>query len=610
MDVSERRSYAPPAKEVASGHLIPTECCVLERSHALRPFLFPPLSNAIVGLAVVVTRSTKHAFILLDFVLPVLSFLLAYALGLLVLKRSRWAVAFAILAATKYMFSAEDYLPRLDNLHAAVAHLRLSQPSSWWQLLVDTFPFLSTAGGIDPRAYPSATRLYAPMLTNVFLLGALLACAYASRRFWNSRFWVLAGVLCGLNLYIYPHTGVLLLFVFGVVLALSVVFARLPAKRCVPPITAAFLTALPFLLNYYLLTRAPWYVDYLSRLGLYDPPAPRFPMPLWVHWLTLWGLTCVTAVCDRWLRRDACQRGHSHCDALMWAFPPALLLTISIPTLANSGILLSKYANYSIPIPEMLLILWIIATWATLLADRLHRWKGARWGGRILASVFILSILCAHVCHALHNSLNVYRVDDYHLWTTHYREPESKIAVDYINEHYGEDTVVLTVSPSINYDLLAFSRVRVFLPFFFCTTAANAEIDARTLVAAKSLGLKTPLYEAYPDELRFMLYGWRFGRMAAGPDAGRREELVRRYEVMPVSLDDALEGRQLDVLLTRKKDAFGLDERVFDAGAIQGNGFVKVFAGGGVTIYERGIVDGDDKPAGGGCRVRGPQEHP
>jgi len=240
MGTDAEESYAARVHEIYDGHYTVSNAFLYE--HKNGPYLQPPLPELLMGLVGKLGGlSVGELFIVADFVLPAVMFLLAYGFTLL-LTGSRLA---SVLGASLLVLGHHLF--------------------HFW--LPASLQFVLT--GIQRPATPLIfSRPVHPQLSLPFFFGCLVFL-YRAVRDEEWRDVVLAGVLLGVQFYTYPYcwtflyVGGSILFTFALLRKEYRLCQRLAVVGGIGAVVS-----LPYWINSAAAVHSPAYADYLRRSGM------------------------------------------------------------------------------------------------------------------------------------------------------------------------------------------------------------------------------------------------------------------------------------------------------------------------------------------------------
>jgi len=434
-EFDEAVTYGPRVQAAYLGMLFGGDISLAE--HEGGPFYLSIINPYVLSLLAHLAGSVKTAFILSDFILPIVIFILVY-IFLYEIFRKNWAAA---AGGVIFIFVTEVgvLIPPVS-----ISGLKL--------LIYKLLPFL---GDYDVLYF---NRFEYPNITFIFYLSALFLI-YRSIKYEKRLDIFLAGLAVGSLFYTYLYDWVYVLCGLGIMGFLFLLEKNYRKAKLLSGIIAiALLCSFYYWLNYFALSSLEQYPDIISRIGVETGGFFRF-----FTWKTY-----VRSISIVWLLWVILKKR----DRILWIYLSGLTLPIII-------VLNLQIIAGAIPQPDhwyrelffiLFLSLGIIISWLykKLTNERIKFilvLATVLWAGMILISEAYMQILYSKT-YANDYSIGLSRLDSYN-WLTKNTE---------------KATVVAALSPEINVELLLHTHNKIYYPSGINSLASNQEIWERYML--------------------------------------------------------------------------------------------------------------------------------
>ena len=393
-----------------------------------RPTVVPTVPNYVLAPIQWFTGSTVGAFVVADFIFPVLAFFLAIAIA----RRLGASEAVATAAAVLMLIPAQA--PR--NSVTVVRDVLMGQ----WTMT-------------QPLEY---SRFLAPEFSFTLLLAGLLFLIGATKSRWQS---VMAGVTGGLMFYTYLYcwtvwvTGCLLL------LGWTVVAKGRVERNYVVVNVVTWLCGIPFWIGYLRFVRSGAYEAVTHRMSWTIGHVPE------VETIAT-TVVCLMAIAVA----GRLSRGNENAKVL--------IIFILGGVVAYNGQIILGRTFESFHFPNR----FFQPTFALVGAACLGREAERRWPRRTERGAWLLVACVLALGAARQAGVSI------HTASLHALDPGSESLFVWLRANGKPDEVVLTSDESLNYILPIYTTQFVYLPFCILTSAPDSELAERFLITLRLLG--------------------------------------------------------------------------------------------------------------------------
>ncbi len=447
--------YVPASREVADGHLFPSDLYIAENKNL--PFFLPPLPLILFGGLIAFTGDPNTAYLAALFVFPVAAFFLLYWLAGLFVASGLGRAAFGLVGTLTP--AALHYLGRTAETFQFTPGITLKSFIPWVRTPI-------------PELYLS--RITEPLLTFPFLVLAfgLLYC------FWREPSWkrgAAAGAAIALCLYTYLHYFA---FLVGFAVVLLIFYYLATAKRPDPrPWFVLFgviaLGALPFLFNYLELRALAQFGDWSARWSGAFERWRGVRLSAWRDYL----LYVVLALPLIPLRRR-----NPRLAAFFFAMLIAMVVSWNIQLITGFSIVPTHWRKaFGLPLYTLVLVI----------AAEAARYWNERPRGRISRRMLAAGLVALLLLLVTKRTMNVLA----------YLEPnERTIAAfsfprdiyeswQWLDRNIPSESVIVSPSHVTSLYLASYTATNPYLPFGDLTLAPRREVEDRFLKTQKLFGV-------------------------------------------------------------------------------------------------------------------------
>lgn len=398
------------------------------------PSVLPIINPYALSLIALGAGSLSRAFVIADFLLPIIIFWLMYLLLRDIFKK-KWGAIFGAIIFI-FMPTAGILIPplSLDNLQ-----------SLGYKLL----PFLNFSDSLF------LARFEYPNVTYIFYLSALLF-VYRSLKDSRRLNVILAGLSAGSLFYTYTYDWVYVLSglgIMGIIFLLQKNYQQ--AKTILSIILIALFCSAYYWLNMFVLSSLPQYQDIITRIGVESGRLFRF-----FTWKTY--IRSILWVIILWLILNKK-------NLTLWVYLSGLIL----PIIAVLNLQLITGIN---PQPDHWyreLFVPLFISWSAIIAWAYCKYSLKRFQPPIIiATVLAASLLLCGQAYAQFLYSKNYAND--HIISKNYLDSYQWLAAN-----TKQASVVAALSPETNVDLLLHTHNKVFYPSGINSLAPNQEIWSR-----------------------------------------------------------------------------------------------------------------------------------
>jgi len=566
MYLAERRTYAAMVQKVVSGDMFPTD---FSQWSSDKPgfYIIEPVCLWIMGLLTYALGDVRYSFAAADCIFPSITFFSCYFLGMQVLRNKLLAVCFAALACARFDSLSLDFgawtIPTLDASKGFSSKIDI--------LGNIIFPFLRDDTYVLQRGWPSATRLFAPEMTNSFLSVALLLGYLTQEKKIRASIFT---VYCALANYVYLYLSIytsLLLFtlLFGMWLLKDI-----RGKQVA--IHLAMYTAISFFHVYNALTflEHPSFGDYAARIGLSS--ARRGPYDISADAFILCAILFLGGAlfCGHKWRNKVILSSAKY--GLLCMLPWALIALGE--TLTPYKLHFTRFSMYIFPIPQML-VCFIVVSCATRL--RFPRCITTTLKCRIFSCTFQGYCILLIAWLIMHTAIYSFRTEvntDRNVASVHIVSASTLSVLEYLRNTRFQGSV-LSFSPKLNYDIPVFcTGIQIFFPFFVGSLLRNSSSDdllVRGLCIARPSDTVAAITHIYP-----LLFGYYSGKLGHPSSSHVASILVKYEDIDCRAVEDAP-----DLIIESRNDPFILSPQQCNASVYPC--YKRVLEDENVTIFEK-----------------------
>lgn len=475
--------YVPAAREVADGHLLPSDLHIPANKNL--PFFLQPFPLLLFGGLIALTGSANYAYLTALFVFPAITFLAFYWLARLFIGSRLGAIAFGLIGTLTPV--AIYYLGRVDERFQLAPLLTLKGFIPWVRTPI-------------PELYLS--RITEPLLTLSFLILAF-GLLY---RFWlepTVERGARAGAATALLLYTYLHYFALLAGLSLVLFFFSLISAerRLAAERPAPsfarrslrlarlgPWFALFgimaLGVLPFFLNYLELRRLPQFDDWAARWSGAFEQWRGFRLSAWRDYL-LYAVLSVPLIPLR--------RSNPKLAAFFAAVLIAMVISWNVQIVTGFSIIPAHWRKaFGLPLYTL------VAVHLAQAANFITAHPRLRISRRMLAAGLMVLLLMLVV----KRTINAARyLEPPPAAITAFSFPrEVYESWQWLDKNLPAESVLISTSYVTSLYLTGYTAMNPYLPFAEATLAPRREVEERFLATYR-------LFEVPPERVRLLLHG-------------------------------------------------------------------------------------------------------
>ncbi len=409
-----------------------------------QPTILPPLNPMVLSFLAKLAGSMENAFILSDFVFPAIIFLLAYYFLYEIFKKNLLAVAGGILFV---------FFPAIGAL---IPPISFDGPKL---LSGELFSFINTPGALF------FNRFDYPNITYVFYLFALLF-VFRAVKYGRTHDIILAGIGAGSLFYAYLYDWVYVLCGIG---AMGLIFLLQKNYHRVKILLIIVLIAIGcsayYWFNFVKLSSLPQYPDIVSRIGTETGAFFRF-----FTWKTY--LRVVSVVLLLWfiLKKN---------DNILLVFLCGLLAPIFI--VLNLQVITGFNPQPDHWHRELFFPLFL--SWSVFLF-----WLYNKSNKRFLKSLIVVLIFAAAGFTLAGEAYSQFLYSK-NFANEHTISKEYSDSYQWLMKNTNQNSVVATLSPQTNAELLLHTNNKVFYPNGVLTTVSNDEIWKRYMIINALFGV-------------------------------------------------------------------------------------------------------------------------
>jgi len=428
--------------------------------------LFPMLPPLIMGGVALLAGSVSNAVIVSDFLFPPLIFIALYFLFFELTQRKK----FSLIAAVIFIFA-----PKIALYIPPVSLYVLGE-------FIDDL-FIPTS--ITDRLYFS--RFEPPQLTYLFYLSALY---FSLRTFTRKEKYVpiLAGVSVGVLFYTYLHDWTYLVVALPTMFLLFLFQKDIrQAKRAVSILCVGFLVSVPYWFNFFELHNLSHYEDIVTRMG--KAATHSFNFEIWKTYLRSGVLALLLWLC--WRHRSASRAAY-----LVGLILPIFVL-MNIQVLV--GFTVADKHWYDVQYITIFMSFMMLAVWLyeKLLKNTIPDHYTAKVGWIVVIFVFVTQIYSQYDFSKVH--AKKYIMED------SYAE-----GYNWLNNNTSSNSVVGTLSPETNSELLLYTHNKVYIPNGVNTLASNEELWDRLMILSHISGVTLKTFDGFLSEFDYYVVPYLF----------------------------------------------------------------------------------------------------
>jgi len=428
--------------------------------------LFPMLPPLIMGGIAFLTGSVSKAVIVSDLLFPPLIFIALYFLFFELTQSKK----FSLVAAVLFIFAPKIalYLPPVSPYALGEFIDDLLIPTS----IADRFYF---------------SRFEPPQITYLFYLSALY---FTLRTFTRDEKYtpVLAGASVGILFYTYLHDWTYLVVALPIMLFLVLLQrdAR-QTKRVASILCVSFLVSIPYWFNFVELQNLPQYEDIVTRMG--KAALHSFNFEIWKTYLRSGILALLLWLCWR-------QRNVSRATYLVGLIVPIFIL-MNIQVLV--GFTVADKHWYDVQYITIFMGFIMLALWLyeKLLKNKIPDHCMTKTGWFVVVFVFVTQIYSQYDFSKAYAAK--YTMED------SYRE-----GYEWLNNNTPKYSVVGTLSPETNSELLLYTHNKVYIPNGVNTLASNEELWNRLMILSAVSGVTLKTFDRILSELDYYIIPYLF----------------------------------------------------------------------------------------------------
>ena len=442
--------YLQAAREAYDGH-IPPKDFFFDRGEQ-KPVVFNPLPPIIFSSFIHLTGNINTAYILANFILPPILFLILFFLGLLIFQKNRWWSLFfsftAILTPIALNLPAAFY--SLDNFSNII--------------LKNFYPGVKT---ILPRLFWS--RVDYPMVTHLIYLPAIISFLM----FWKQpkiKTAILSGIFTGLLFYTYFHFWTFWLTVLGLVFIYSLFFLRANRERIIKFLwlwaTTAILS-IPYAIRYLQFKAADATGEFVQRIG--TETGKIFRWEEWPHY-TSYIVFAALIYFFLWKKNE------KKLALFFWAALIAVIIAMNAQFFTGFNIVPNHWPRPLSP---------IIYTIIFLLFYQGIKKSETHWP--VIKKITITTFIIATALLMIKKTNNILALSPPPKEILEsYTLPETIVeSWDWLNKNVSGEPKIISPSFVTAIYLPAFTAARPFLPWGIVASLTNFEIEQRYLIANK-----------------------------------------------------------------------------------------------------------------------------
>ena len=458
--------YIPAAREVADGHLLPSDLHIPANKHL--PFFLPPFPLILFGGLIHFLGGPNAAYLAALFIFPAITFLLFYWLARQFFESRLGAVAFGLIGTLTPV--AVAYLGRTTETFQLEPILTLKGFIPWVRTPI-------------PELYLS--RITEPLLTLPFLILAFGLLG----RFWilpSKRRAVLAGIAIALTIYTYLHYFAFLVTFSIVLFLLTLMFRSRFQDRAGWYVffSAIALGILPFAINYYELGHIPQYIDWaLHWSGAFE------------HWrgirLSAWRDYLIYLILAIGLiplgRRDRSR-------AVFFGAALIAMIVCWNEQIITGFSIVPTHWHKAFGVPAFTIIMVIVAEGATYIQNH----PGWRISRRTLTGVLVV-LLSLLVVKRTMNALAYVHPDAGTIGAFSFPRRVFD-SWQWMEKNIPPEAIVLSPSYVTSLYLTSYTATNPYLPFAEATLATTRELEDRFITTYK-------LFDVPPERAEILLHG-------------------------------------------------------------------------------------------------------
>ncbi len=447
--------YVPASREVAEGHLVPSDIYIPTNKRL--PFFLPPLPLIFFGALIALAGDANYAYLAALFVFPVITFFLFYWLGRLFLASRLGSAAFALVGTLTPVALA--YLGRTTETLQLTPLITLKS----------FLPFVRTP---IPELYLS--RITEPLLTIPLLI---LGFGFLWR-FWiqpSPRRGALAGGAMALTLYTYLHYFAFLAGFGAVLFCFSFAVSRERANLRVWAIFfgAMAIGILPFLFNYLELRALPQFGDWAARLSGAFERWRGIRLSAWRDYI-LYAILAIPLI-PLW-RRDR------RLAMFFGAALVAMVMLWNIQIVTGFSIIPTHW-HKAFGVPLYTLVAVELAYAAASISQH-PRWRVRRRAIAAGLTVLLVFLVAKRIMNAA-----AYLYPDRRTMAAFSFPAEIYDSWQWLNQNVPSESVVLSTSYVTSLYLAGYTDTNHYLPFGDLTLTSRRDLEERFLTAHKLFGV-------------------------------------------------------------------------------------------------------------------------